>query len=161
MRKADAGDVHLSIVGHSVWMVSVARFTPYLRVHFWPPDSAEGGAATQFTLSIERPMTLATKSGDRTIVPERGADSAYLDLLTMTVEHATALQDGGLVIDFDDGGRLHVPSDEYEAWQLHGDDGSLIVSIAGGGLAIWDADPASAEQPRPRGRVNSDASDTR
>jgi hypothetical protein len=26
-----------------------------------------------------------------------------------------------------------------EAWQLEGEDGQLVVSVAGGGLSAWDA----------------------
>jgi hypothetical protein len=146
MANADAEDVDLPIVGLSVSMVSVSRFVPFLRVQFEPPDGATAGNHIEFTLTIEGPMTLVTRSGDRTIVPELGPDPAYLDLLSMTVERATAFQDGSLAIAFD-GGQLNVPPHEYEPWQLHGDDGTLIVSVAGGGLAIWDANPPSSEAP--------------
>ncbi len=44
------------------------------------------------------------------------------------------------MLRFSDGGRLEIPSHEFEPWQLEGEDGELIVSVAGGGLAVWDSD---------------------
>ncbi|WP_428839421.1 DUF6188 family protein [Blastococcus saxobsidens] len=35
-----------------------------------------------------------------------------------------------------------VPEGDYEAWQLDGPDGELIVCLPSGGLAIWSARPA-------------------
>jgi hypothetical protein len=53
-----------------------------------------------------------------------------------TVQSATALDDGSLAIRFIDGDALDVAPGDYEPWQLNGDDGSLYVSVAGGGLAV-------------------------
>jgi len=57
-----------------------------------------------------------------------------------TVAKATGRKDGSLDVDFADGYRLTVPVDpDYEAWELRGNGGFLVVSRPGGGLAIWDS----------------------
>jgi hypothetical protein len=76
------------------------------------------------------------------IDPAIRPDPTYLRLVDKSVRRAQALEGGGLEIDFSDGDRLTVPPGQYEAWQLDGDDGSSYVSVAGGGLAVWEADPA-------------------
>ena len=38
------------------------------------------------------------------------------------------------------GDALDIAPGDYEPWQLNGDDGSLYVSVAGGGLAVWDGE---------------------
>jgi hypothetical protein len=58
-------------------------------------------------------------------------------LLEATVTSANVDQDGDLTITFGDD-RLVVPCDAgYEAWQLRSGRDLLIVSMPGGGLAIW------------------------
>ena len=65
------------------------------------------------------------------------ADPACLRLLGKTVSRAVAFEDGRLHIDFVGGDVLTVEPSAYEPWQLNGSDGSLVVSVAGGGLAVW------------------------
>jgi hypothetical protein len=61
-------------------------------------------------------------------------------LLEATVTTASVDQGGDLTIAFGED-RLVVPCDAmYEAWQLRSDKGLLIVSMPGGGLAIWQPD---------------------
>ncbi|MEU6563117.1 DUF6188 family protein [Nocardia nova] len=63
------------------------------------------------------------------------------------VTHAEADDSGRLFLSFDNGIRLRVPSDEsYEAWNVTGPDGYLIVSQPGGGLAIWSAGSDSSSK---------------
>ena len=41
-------------------------------------------------------------------------------------------------VDFSDGTRLDVePDDAYEAWNVSGPDGALIVCTRGGSLVTW------------------------
>ena len=70
---------------------------------------------------------------------EAGQDPAYLSVVDKKVARAVASDNGELAIEFTDADHLIVSSDVYEPWQLNGDDGSLIVSVAGGGLAVWNA----------------------
>ena len=63
-----------------------------------------------------------------------------LGLFGKIVAWAMAYHDGALEVLFTDGTRLCVSCDpDYEAWQFTGSHGRLIVSMPGGGLAIWGA----------------------
>jgi len=43
------------------------------------------------------------------------------------------------VTDHRESGRLEIPFDpDFEAWTIAGPDGLKVVSVAGGGLAVWD-----------------------
>ncbi|WP_227994327.1 DUF6188 family protein [Luteimicrobium xylanilyticum] len=48
-------------------------------------------------------------------------------------------ESGALLIQFDNGSRIFVPSDpDYEAWMVTAADRSIAVAIPGGGAAFWD-----------------------
>ncbi len=134
-----ASPVELPLSGRVVCAVAVSRFVPFLRLHFWEgagvPNSTPG---PEYTLLIEGPLRITSAEHDWSIDPQAGPDAAYLRLVTKTVARAIASADGGLVVEFTDGDRLIVPPDKYEPWQLDGEDQSLVVSVAGGGLAIWE-----------------------
>ena len=133
------GQIDLPIADRVVCAVAVSRFTPYLRLHLWGANVPDSASGPDFTLQIEGPLRIVTKEREWTIDPESGPDPAYLRLVTKTISRATAWADGSLEVGFTDGDRLLVPPFEYEPWQLNGDDGSLVVSAAGGGLAVWSA----------------------
>jgi hypothetical protein len=135
----EPGSQELPIAGRVVCAVAVSRFVPFLSLQFWGngvPDSAPG---PDHVLQIEGPLRVIASERETRIVPEAGPDDAYLLLVNKTVARAFASNDGLLEVEFSDGDRLVVPPHEYEPWQLSGDDGSLFVSLAGGGLAIWSA----------------------
>ena len=47
-------------------------------------------------------------------------------------------RDGNLTINFDAGLRVVIESDQqYESWQLTGDNGERVVCMPGGSLGIW------------------------
>jgi hypothetical protein len=115
-------------------MVAVSRWTPYLRLHFWGMHPHPG---PDFTLEIDGPFRFVSSGSESFIDPAVGPDAAYLLLVDKRVERAVASSDGGLELAFSDGDRLIIPPHRYEPWQLNGDDGYLVVSVAGGGLAIW------------------------
>lgn len=58
-----------------------------------------------------------------------------------TIRKATADSGYNLIIDFSDGSRFEVPAGwSYEAWELHGPGGELIICRpGGGGLLEFDA----------------------
>jgi hypothetical protein len=61
-----------------------------------------------------------------------------LSLFGQVVRSASASTEGRLEIAFVDGRILSVePDDMYEAWQITGPGGMLVVCIPSGGLAIW------------------------
>jgi hypothetical protein len=73
------------------------------------------------------------------IDPAAGPSEAYLSLVAARVSTSKASDDGSLDIVFADGRRLEVSPAAYEPWQLTAPDGFEVVSVAGGGLAVWDA----------------------
>ena len=57
------------------------------------------------------------------------------------VSRSNVLEDGQLLIEFDEGGTLAVlPDEKFESWQLTGPDRFLIVSLPGGETALWSGD---------------------
>ena len=59
-----------------------------------------------------------------------------------SVAQAIIRRTGDLVLTFNEGTVLTVPPDEkYEAWELSGPGGLLVVCVPGGSLAIWSASP--------------------
>lgn len=132
------GELELPISGRAVSVVGVSRVVPFLRIDLFGPTISD----TDFRLEIEGPLRIVGKDGEWMIDPESGPDAAYLRLVEKTVLRATAFADGSLDVEFTDGERLLVAPHQYEPWQLSGDDGTLVVSVAGGGLAVWEAKPA-------------------
>jgi hypothetical protein len=76
------------------------------------------------------------------------------ELVGDTVRTADVRGTGELAITFDSGRELVVGVDaEYEAWNVTGPDGLLVVCLPGGGLAVWGVpeygrDGADASRPR-------------
>ncbi len=130
--------IDLPIGGRAVSAVAVSRFVPFLRLHFWGREVS----GSDFELQIDGQLRIVASGRDRTIDPESGPDPAYLLLVDKTVSSAVANADGSLDVEFTDGDRLLVAPGQYEPWQLNGDDGTLVVSVAGGGLSVWEADSA-------------------
>ena len=138
------GDVVLPIADRVVTAVRVSRFEHFLVLEFkgWGvPNSATGPF---FSLAINGPFRLVGSGKEHGVDPQAGSDPVYLELVTKTVQMAVASQDGSLAVEFSDGTRLLVAADRYEPWELNGDDHTLFVSVAGGGLSFWRPDePAS------------------
>ncbi|MBJ7336666.1 MAG: hypothetical protein JHC64_03145 [Mycolicibacterium sp.] len=58
------------------------------------------------------------------------------------VEAAHADDVGGLHVTFEGGARIVVgPDPDYESWHVNGPNGALVLSMPGGGLAVWDPQP--------------------
>jgi hypothetical protein len=126
----NARDLLLPIEGRDVSQVGISRLL--LTLHFWD-------LSAEYSLQIGGPFRLVQRGTEILIEPEAGPHPAYLELVDKTVARAIARKDGGLELTFSDGVGLMVPPDRYEPWQLNGDRGYLVVSFAGGGLAIWSA----------------------
>jgi hypothetical protein len=97
-------------------------------------------AAGTWELRIETPLVLTDGDGvEHLILPEEAVRlDAVLQVLRLEVAEATAYKDGALALRFGDGVRIAVAPDEgYEAWGLVGPGGSRLVSLPGGGVAIW------------------------
>ncbi|WP_411741374.1 MULTISPECIES: DUF6188 family protein [unclassified Rhodococcus (in: high G+C Gram-positive bacteria)] len=71
-----------------------------------------------------------------TLLPE---DSTVQRLIGRRVASAYASDDGGLLIEFADRTSLVVPSNpDFDAWTVAAPEGFKAVSVAGGGLTVWD-----------------------
>ncbi len=93
------------------------------------------------TIRIETPFRL-NWSGRHVVVDPRNRKEVgqAMVLFGEKVSQAEALGDGTLVLLFESGIELRTPPDEhYEAWEIAGPGGFLVVSRPGGGLAVWTA----------------------
>jgi hypothetical protein len=112
----------------------------FVRLEFWPPsyfDVGLGSPDPEYNLDIEGSFSL--RLGDQIVAvhPGQPIPAECLRLIEKSVARAAASDDGALLIEFADGDQLTIDAARYEPWQVNGDDGYLVVSIAGGGLAVW------------------------
>ncbi|ORA51976.1 hypothetical protein BST22_13730 [Mycolicibacterium chubuense] len=93
---------------------------------------------------IASPFTLVREGMLVAFSPEEDPDEAFgpiRQLIRRAVVEATADESGLLRICFGDGTALQVPSDDaYEAWNVSGPGGALVVCMPGGELAVWNKD---------------------
>ena len=92
---------------------------------------------------ISSPFRLDSRAESALLSPEDDTEEAFLpirQLAGQTVDEATADESGTLRVRFNGGTVLLVPPDDaYEAWNVSGPGGALVVSTPGGALAIWTA----------------------
>lgn len=92
---------------------------------------------------IESPLRLEVDGNCFSLSPEEDADAVVQplrELVGRTVDIATADESGTLQVIFEGGARLTVEADEmYEAWNVSGPGGALVVCTPGGELAIWQS----------------------
>ena len=108
-----------------------------------------------YFIVIESPFRLESHGDSFSLSPEDESDDALQPLRQLvghTIEEATADEAGALHVIFEGGARLTVePDAAYEAWSVSGPDGALVVSTAGGKLAIWksqsNADESAETSP--------------
>ena len=104
----------------------------------------EPGAS--FQVCVEQPfMARMAGRGDELLLDPEGDPAEMapaLGVLHRRVEQAIAFKDGRLELLLGDGSVLEVPAGEdYEPWNIVGPSGLRIVSLPGGGLAIWSPEP--------------------
>ena len=84
---------------------------------------------------IASPFTVELRGEEFVLSPEDDSDerfSAVRDLVGHTVTGSTADETGALSVAFEGGARLKVePDPAYEAWNVSGPDGALVVSAVG------------------------------
>lgn len=104
----------------------------------------------QHFIAISSPVTITQNDKRITLSPEDDPDEHFepiRNLVGRTVVTGEVDDRGGLHITFDGGTALEVQADpEYEAWNVAGPRGSLVVSMPGGQLGIWSAEPAEEGQ---------------
>lgn len=100
-----------------------------------------------FEVRVGEPFVLSRDGHERVLNPEEDPTSvgSVLSLLHQTVSGAVAFKDGRLELSFSDGASLNVPvGQDFEAWELVGPGGLRVVSLPGGDLAVWRAEPSPA-----------------
>ena len=94
----------------------------------------------RFEITADCPIKVARPDGTVWAGEPRSVEALQelLALLMGYVSTVTVEADGGLTIRFATGASILVPpDDQYEAWQVRGDNGLLVVCTPGGGLAEW------------------------
>ncbi|WP_369679437.1 DUF6188 family protein [Rhodococcus sp. 15-2388-1-1a] len=85
---------------------------------------------------VTEPGTVVFRGLPHTLLSE---DSTVQRLIGRLVAYACASDDGGLLMEFADRASLVVPFDpDFEAWTVAAPEGFKAVSVAGGGLTVWD-----------------------
>lgn len=92
---------------------------------------------------VESPLSILRHGESITLSPGEGSDESFAPvyrLVGQVINEALADSSGALRVRFGDGTRLNVEPDEsYEAWNVSGPDGLLIVCTPGGQLVSWSA----------------------
>ncbi|SHV66400.1 Uncharacterised protein [Mycobacteroides abscessus subsp. abscessus] len=100
-------------------------------------------------------FTLGTQGATHRFTPAVDPPDALKpmgNLLGQRVTQAEIGDNGSLSITFDDGSRLHAePDPDYEAWNLSGPDGLVVVCMAGGTLATWSGIAPAVDGDPPDG----------
>lgn len=102
----------------------------------WLIVSSEG----TFQLRVEQPFTLECGDVTYRLDPEGNPVemAAVLRTLREGVTRIDAMKSGALRVSFQSGIVLDVESaTQFEAWEIAGPDGVLLVSLPGGGVATW------------------------
>ena len=90
---------------------------------------------------VSSPLVVEREGGNAFLSTEEDDEDAFApvrELIGQNVRAAIADPSGALEMTFDGGAHLHVGADpEYEAWNVSGPAGALIVSMPGGELAVW------------------------
>lgn len=108
-----------------------------------------------YFIVIESPFRMDIHESSVSLSPEEDGDHTLKSLRQLvghTIEDANADAAGALHVTFQGANRLTVePDADYEAWSVSGPDGALVVSTAGGKLAIWkpqsNTDESADTQP--------------
>jgi hypothetical protein len=105
-------------------------------------DEDEPGRS--WVVRVGAPFSVADTDGRMTSFVDDAAPSAWgpaVDaLLHATVVDARVAANGTLTLQFREGPQLNAPPlTQWEAWQITGPDGVLVVCAPGGGISRWPA----------------------
>ena len=127
----------LPIAGRRIARVSVSYVSPYLVLDLpgWATEDSE--ADHDYVLQIDGPLCFVSPDQESVVDLEDGPSTLTLHLLGKSIARAGASEDGALRVEFADGEVLVIEPGVYEPWQLSADDGTSVISVAGGGLAEW------------------------
>lgn len=98
-----------------------------------------GYPPNEVAIRIEGPFSLEIGGTNYRMSPEATVELCpALGLLHQVADALTAYKDGALEVRFATGDLLAAkPDPNYEAWEINGAGGLRIVSLPGGGLAVW------------------------
>lgn len=93
----------------------------------------------QTVVTIESPFVFRRDEVDHHLDPgERAGLGPLVAVYPDALARSGVEENGTLVLGFTSGVTIAVPADEhYEAWQISGPDGYLVVCAPGGNLAVW------------------------
>lgn len=95
-----------------------------------------------YFIAISSTLSVEVGGASIDLSPEEDSKESFepiRELLGRTVETAEVDPKGALSVTFEGGTRLRVdPDPAYEAWNVSGPNGALVVSMPGGELAIWN-----------------------
>jgi hypothetical protein len=90
------------------------------------------------SISIETDFTVTGADNVYLVVPSDNEDGEWKDLLLNQAITLETVDKGILRVDLANGATLTcAPCDRYEAWNVSGLEGQLVVSMPGGELALW------------------------
>jgi len=127
----------LPISGRRIARVSVSYVSPYLVLDLPGWTVEDSGEDHDYILQIDGPLRFVAPDQESVIELEDGPSPLTLRLLGKSVARAVASEDGSLRVEFTDSEALLIDPYAYEPWQLSRDDGSSMISEAGGGLEEW------------------------
>lgn len=98
-------------------------------------------------VAVSSPFTVEVDGDTTCLSPEEDPEEAFelvRQLIGQKINRATVDSAGTLNMVFERGARISVgPDPDYEAWNVSGPDGALVVSMPGGELAIWSGQPST------------------
>jgi Family of unknown function (DUF6188) len=121
----------MDLIGRRIESAAVSDVSPYVVLDLPARVTQDADAALQ----IDGPVSLTFADGQVVVDPEVGPNEPFIRLVGKTVATFDARDDGGLVLTFADGDAVAIAPFQYEPWQLVASDGSMLISVAGGGLA--------------------------
>lgn len=129
----------LPIRGWPLSSVRVADANYYLQLGF------SGDGSPDYVVEVEDDVALLMRA-TQTPVRIRQRVGPYADLIGLLgteCVRAQAMSDGGLELAFADGSTINLAAPgPYETWQLRAEESEyLVVSVAGGGLAVFGEPP--------------------
>jgi hypothetical protein len=123
--------MNLSVVGRTIDRVSFDY-----AIEFLISDGATVRLESTFSLTINNQSQIFVR-------PEQPGVAArpIIELIGEVVAHASVSQDSGtLHLRLSNEASLSVPADKsYEAWTFTDRDGSRVVALPGGGIAVWQS----------------------
>jgi Family of unknown function (DUF6188) len=130
---------------HDRWIVPMAGATVEMCKLDYAFTLVATASGSSTEVRLEQPFELQSASDETALTLDPESDPAALApalrVLHQVVTHAFAFKDGRLELMVGDIMICAGVSRSYEAWSITGPDGLRVVSLPGGSLAVWKAEP--------------------